>query len=75
LQHQIAEQKRIDATTAGTPAILAEMAPDMVSATKDSGVLSEIQLLLPDPKKRGKQTKQIFMDKGMLFVQSSRLIF
>lgn len=61
LQHQIAEQKRIDATTAGAPTILSEIAPDVA---QDSGVLSEVQLLLPDAKKRVKQVKQIFVDKG-----------
>ena len=63
LQHQIMEQKRIDAMTAGAPSILTEVTPD-VSTTKDIGIMSDVQLLLPDPKKRVKQTKQIFVDKG-----------
>jgi eukaryotic translation initiation factor 2-alpha kinase 4 len=63
LQQQIAEQKRIDATTSG------------ISGTSDltqSGILSrdlptasDVQLVLPgDAKKQRKQTKQMFMDRG-----------
>lgn len=57
------EQKRIDAMTAGAPSILTEVTPD-ISTAKDIGIMSDVQLLLPDPKKRVKQTKQIFVDKG-----------
>jgi len=65
LQHQIAEQKRFDGTTAGAPTILGEVAPDILPAVKDTSTQSDVQILLPDPKKRGKQAKHIFADKGM----------
>jgi translation initiation factor 2-alpha kinase 4 len=65
LQHQIAEQKRLDIPTAGAPSILAEVAPDVIPSVKDTTALSDVQLLLPDSKKRGKQVKQIFAEKGV----------
>jgi len=49
--------------TAAATSILTEVTPD-VSTAKDIGITSDVQLLLPDPKKRVKQTKQIFVDKG-----------
>lgn len=64
LQTQIAEQKRIDATTTGAPNPLSETSPDINATPKDSGFSSEVQLVLPDTKKRGKQIKQIFTEKG-----------
>jgi len=65
LQHQIAEQKRVDGATAGAPTILAEVAPDVLPAVKDISTQSDVQILLPDPKKRSKQAKHIFADKGV----------
>lgn len=46
LQHQIADQKRVDATTSGALNIL-ETAPVM----KDTAVIPEVHLVLPDQKK------------------------
>ena len=67
LQQQIAEQKRIDGATAGAPSVLAEAAPDVLLSVKDTA-LSDVQLLLPDSKKRPKQLKHIFGDKGISFL-------
>ncbi|KAF8880897.1 hypothetical protein CPB84DRAFT_1817292 [Gymnopilus junonius] len=62
LQQQIAEQKRIDATTSGAPS-LAEPTSNL-SVIKEPAAVPDIQLVLPDPKKQRKQTKQIFLEKG-----------
>jgi translation initiation factor 2-alpha kinase 4 len=43
LQHQIAEQKRIDAATTGAPTTLAEVVPDVLPAVKDTAALSDVQ--------------------------------
>lgn len=63
LQQQIAEQKRIDASTSGTP-ILSETSQGPV-VSKDLGSAPDIYLVLPgDQKKLRKQTKQMFIDRG-----------
>ncbi|TFY77050.1 hypothetical protein EWM64_g6962 [Hericium alpestre] len=63
LQHQIAEQKRIDASTSGAPAL--SDAPQISSSSKDVAGNPDVQLLLPgDAKKHRKQTKQIFLDRA-----------
>jgi len=64
LQQQIAEQKKIDSSTSGVAAV-----PDLpvgsVALSKESGVSSEIQLLLPgETKKQLKRSKQMFMDRA-----------
>lgn len=63
LQQQISEQKRIDATTSGAPAVSEAYQGPVQS--KDTGNAPEVQLVLPvDTKKQRKQTKQIFLDRG-----------
>jgi hypothetical protein len=65
LQQQIAEQKRIDATTSGVvaPSDLAQS----VILSKELPASSDVQLILPgDAKKQRKQTKQMFLDRGKL---------
>jgi eukaryotic translation initiation factor 2-alpha kinase 4 len=65
LQQQIAEQKRVDASTSGAP-VLSETALQTPVATKDSSSHSEVYLALPvDVKKASRQKKQIFVDKGV----------
>lgn len=59
LQHQIADQKRVDATTSGALNIL-ETAPVM----KDTAVIPEVHLVLPDQKKQRKPVRQLFLDKA-----------
>ncbi|KAH9943970.1 hypothetical protein B0H21DRAFT_747282 [Amylocystis lapponica] len=60
LQHQIAEQKRIDASVSGSP-VLAEG----LSAARETTSASDVQVLLPgDAKKQRKQTKQMFLDRA-----------
>lgn len=66
LQQQIAEQKRVDATTSGV-STLSETAQGFVSS-KEAGSSADVQLVLPvDTKKQRKQTKQIFLDRGGCF--------
>jgi translation initiation factor 2-alpha kinase 4 len=62
LQHQIADQKRLDATTSGAQNILdtASNFPVM----KDTAVIPDVHLVLPDPKKQRKTVRQIFLDKA-----------
>jgi len=67
LHQQIAEQKRVDASTSGVPSVAdshqATNAPKEASSSADS-----IQLVLPgDAKKQRKQTKQIFLDRAFEF--------
>lgn len=63
LQQQIAEQKRIDASTSGTP-ILSETSQGPV-VSKDLGSAPDVYLVLPgDQKKLRKQTKQMFVDRA-----------
>jgi translation initiation factor 2-alpha kinase 4 len=63
LHGQIAEQKRIDATTSGIT--LNHDVTQSGPAVKDLPMSSDVQLLLPgDAKKQRKQTKQMFMDRG-----------
>lgn len=63
LQHQIAEQKRIDLATSGSSAY-----PDVLTApvpSKDASSIPEVQLILPvEAKKRGGRVKQILLDRG-----------
>ncbi|KAH7923751.1 Serine/threonine-protein kinase [Leucogyrophana mollusca] len=63
LHQQIAEQKRIDASTSG-----ASTYPDtlqVATPSKDIGGPPEVQLLLPvDAKKQRKQVKQILLDRA-----------
>jgi translation initiation factor 2-alpha kinase 4 len=63
LQHQIAEQKRVDLATSGSsayPEVLVVPVP-----SKDSSSTPEVQLILPvDAKKQRKQVKQILLDRG-----------
>ncbi|KDR70022.1 hypothetical protein GALMADRAFT_255390 [Galerina marginata CBS 339.88] len=62
LQHQIADQKRVDATTSGTPT-LPETSANL-PVIKDTAIVPDVQLVLPDPKKQRKQVKQIFLEKA-----------
>jgi hypothetical protein len=65
LQQQIAEQKRIDATTSGVAAS-SDLAQSAI-LSKELPTSSDVQLILPgDAKKQRKQTKQIFLDRGEL---------
>lgn len=63
LQHQIAEQKRIDVATSGSSTY-----PDVPAtsvSSKDTSSEPEVQLLLPiDAKKRGARVKQLLLDRG-----------
>jgi translation initiation factor 2-alpha kinase 4 len=63
LQHQIAEQKRIDATTSGAPAL---NEPSLhVPVIKDTATNPLVQVILTDPKKQRKSnTKSLFENKG-----------
>ncbi|KAH9487410.1 eIF-2-alpha kinase GCN2 [Psilocybe cubensis] len=62
LQHQIADQKRVDAATSGATT-LPESAPNL-PVIKDTAVVPDVQLVLPDPKKQRKQMKQLFLEKA-----------
>lgn len=63
LQHQIAEQKRVDMTTSGAP--LLSDNHQTVSINKEPAPTSSIQLVLPaDMKKQRKNVKQIFQDRA-----------
>ncbi|KAG5641706.1 hypothetical protein DXG03_004410 [Asterophora parasitica] len=64
LQHEIAEQKRIDLATSGAP-IVADSSSLPLPA-KDVSVTSGVQLLLPptDTKKQRKHVKQLFHDRA-----------
>ncbi|KAG0696775.1 hypothetical protein DFH29DRAFT_949716 [Suillus ampliporus] len=62
LQHQIAEQKRIDLATSGSSAYPDALPVPVLS--KDASA-SEVQLLLPvDTKKQRKHVKQILLDRA-----------
>jgi translation initiation factor 2-alpha kinase 4 len=62
LQHQIADQKRLDATTSGAQNLL-ETASNF-PVMKDTAVIPDVQLVLPDPKKQRKPVRQMFLDKA-----------
>ncbi|KAF5376991.1 hypothetical protein D9615_007308 [Tricholomella constricta] len=64
LQHEIAEQKRVDLATSGAP-IVADTSPNPLP-TKDLSVVPAVQLLLPptDVKKQRKHVKQLFHDRA-----------
>lgn len=74
LQQQIAEQKRIDASTSGTVGY-----PAVVPASfggKDTSSSGDVQLLLPaDTKKHRKQVKQILLDRGTHIICMHRIPF
>ncbi|KAF8883813.1 hypothetical protein BD779DRAFT_1674349 [Infundibulicybe gibba] len=62
LQQQIAEQKRVDAVTAGAPTLDSAQS---IASSKDIPAPPDIQLLLPvDAKKQRKQVKSIFLDRA-----------
>ncbi|KIK54868.1 hypothetical protein GYMLUDRAFT_206162 [Collybiopsis luxurians FD-317 M1] len=68
LQHEIGEQKRIDATTACTPASSRLGAP-VSQIARSSAVIapgsSDVQLCLPqETKKQRRQVKQMFLDRA-----------
>ncbi|KAG6843184.1 hypothetical protein H0H93_001955, partial [Arthromyces matolae] len=65
LQHEIAEQKRIDLSTSGAP-VVSDMTSSQSFPTKDVSGSSNVQLLLPpaDAKKQRKYVKQLFHDRG-----------
>ena len=64
LQQQIAEQRRIDMSIAGTPNI-AE-GPSTAVLGKETAGAPDVQLVLPgDAKKQRKFTKQMFLDRGL----------
>ncbi|KAG5719281.1 Serine/threonine-protein kinase gcn2 [Termitomyces sp. T112] len=64
LQHEIAEQKRIDLATSGAP-IVSDSSSQLLP-TKDLAISSNVQLLLPpaDIKKQRKYVKQLFYDRA-----------
>ncbi|KAF8170288.1 kinase-like domain-containing protein [Mycena galopus ATCC 62051] len=63
LQQQIAEQKRIDASTSGALRF-SEVGPTH-AVPKEDVAANAVQLLLPvDAKKQRKQVKQLFMDRA-----------
>jgi eukaryotic translation initiation factor 2-alpha kinase 4 len=62
LQHQIADQKRLDATTSGAQNVLET--PPNFPVIKDTAVIPEVHLVLPDQKKQRKPVRQIFLDKA-----------
>jgi translation initiation factor 2-alpha kinase 4 len=63
LQHHIAEQKRTDVPTSGVP-VIPESAPN-IPIIKDTAAAPDVQLVLPDPRKQRKQSKQLHLEKGM----------
>ncbi|KAG6843182.1 hypothetical protein H0H93_001956, partial [Arthromyces matolae] len=65
LQHEIAEQKRIDLSTSGAP-VVSDMTSSQSFPAKDVSGSSNVQLLLPpaDAKKQRKYVKQLFHDRG-----------
>ncbi|KAF9482948.1 hypothetical protein BDN70DRAFT_828321 [Pholiota conissans] len=65
LQHQIAEQKRIDATTSGAPGL----ADSLHVPIKETPANPLVQLVLPDPKKQRKGT-HLYEDKAFNKVTS-----
>ncbi|KAJ7702683.1 kinase-like domain-containing protein [Mycena rosella] len=65
LQHQIAEQKRVDASTSGALRFSDVGVAHPVPPSKEVATASAVQLLLPvDIKKQRKQVKQLFMDRA-----------
>ncbi|KAJ7488435.1 kinase-like domain-containing protein [Mycena latifolia] len=65
LQHQIAEQKRVDASTAGALRLSDVGVAHSVPPSKEVAAASAVQLLLPvDIKKQRKQVKHLFMDRA-----------
>jgi len=68
LQHEIGEQKRIDAMTACTPASSRLGALGASQITRSSAIApgsSDVQLCLPqETKKQRRQVKQMFLDRG-----------
>ncbi|KAJ7432513.1 kinase-like domain-containing protein [Mycena galericulata] len=64
LQHQIAEQKRVDASTCGAVRF-SETSVTHPVPSKETAAASAVQLILPvDIKKQRKQVKQLFMDRA-----------
>ncbi|KIY47671.1 kinase-like protein [Fistulina hepatica ATCC 64428] len=63
LQHQIAEQKRIDVDTSGAPSLTD---PQQIPVIKETSGMPDIQLILPptDTKKQRKSVKQLFLDRA-----------
>jgi eukaryotic translation initiation factor 2-alpha kinase 4 len=65
LQHEITEQKRIDASTSGAPVFANSLQSSFPA--KDVSMPSDVILLLPsDSKKQRKQVKQLFQDRGQI---------
>ncbi|KAG6856809.1 hypothetical protein H0H87_000506 [Tephrocybe sp. NHM501043] len=64
LQHEIAEQKKIDLATSGAPILADSSAPSLPA--KDLSITSNVHLLLPpaDIKKQRKHVKQLFHDRA-----------
>ncbi|KAL1666492.1 hypothetical protein GGF50DRAFT_113198 [Schizophyllum commune] len=62
LQQQIAEQKRVDLATSGTPVLSDAQLP---AVAKEPSTQQDLQLLLPvDTKKQRKHVKQLFTDRA-----------
>ena len=59
LQHQIADQKRVDATTTGAQNLL-----ETVPVMKETAIIPDVHLVLPDQKKQRRPVRQIFLDKA-----------
>jgi len=63
LQHEIAEQKRVDASTSGIAAVPEAGLGSLLPKEHSSNV--DVQLLLPgETKKQRRQTKSLFLDRG-----------
>ncbi|PFH46932.1 hypothetical protein AMATHDRAFT_7250 [Amanita thiersii Skay4041] len=64
LQHQIAEQKRVDVSTSGAP-MLSDATSSSLPVKEMLPPSSDVQLLLPlDTKKQRKHVKQLFLDRA-----------
>ncbi|KAJ3758340.1 kinase-like domain-containing protein [Lentinula raphanica] len=71
LQHEIGEQKRIDTTTACTPASSRHGVLSISQIGRSNTAVppgsSDVQLCLPqETKKQRRQVKQMFLDRGMI---------
>ncbi|KZS96040.1 Serine/threonine-protein kinase [Sistotremastrum niveocremeum HHB9708] len=74
LQQHLAEQRRIDLTTAGTD--LGGPGPQLPAApSKESVLLPDIQMLWPPDKKQLKQNKKILIDKAYMLGSDVKKLF
>ena len=69
LQHQIAEQKKIDSVQSGVTPLSSDMtASPTTTVAKENVANADLQLILPGEgtniKKQRKTTKQLFLERG-----------